>query len=122
MKTKAITPNGTVHIARIGPEIYRLTHHSLPTQVVRGEAALANVIGYLDEGEIEITLKSVDGATLRLSHDTRHGEAGWRASRYVSGRWDEWYLFFVNLSDVIEATGGDPHRRNEAIRIARSAF
>jgi hypothetical protein len=122
MKTKAITPVGIIHISRIGPETYRLTHHSLPTQVVRGEAALANVIGYLDEGEIEITLKSVDGATLRLSHDTRHGEAGWRASRYVSGRWDEWYLFFVNLSDVIEATGGDPDRRNEAIRIARSAF
>jgi hypothetical protein len=122
MKTKAITPNGIIHVTRIGPETYRLTHHSLPTQVVRGEAALVKVIGYRDDGEIEITLKSVDGATLRLSHDTRHGEAGWRASRYVSGIWDEWYLFFENLSGAIEATGGDPDRRNEAIRIARSAF
>jgi hypothetical protein len=122
MKTKAITPNGIFHIARIGPKTYRLTHHSLPTQVVRGEASLVKVIGYLDEGEIEITLKAVDGATLRLSHDTRHGEAGWRASRYVSGLWDESYLFFVKLSDAIEATGGDPDRRNEAILIARSAF
>ena len=122
MKTKAITPNGTVHIARIGPEVYRLTHHSLPTQVVNGETGLAKIVGYLDEGEIEITLKSVDGATLRLSKDTRHGKAGWRASRYVSGIWDEWYPFFVNLSSAIEATGGDPDRMNEAIRIARSAF
>jgi hypothetical protein len=122
MKTKAITPNGTVHVTRIGTETYRLTHHSLPTQVVRGETGLAKVIGYLDEGEIEITLKSVDGATLRLSKDTRHGKAGWRASRYVSGLWDESYLFFVKLSDAIEATVGDPDRRNEAIRIARSAF
>jgi hypothetical protein len=122
MKAKAITPVGTIHVTRIGPETYRLTHHSLPTQVVRGEANFEKVIGYHDEGEIEITLKSVDGATLRLSRDTRHGEAGWRASRYVSGRWDEWYLFFVNLSDAIEATGGDPDKRNEAIRIARSAF
>ena len=122
MKTKAITPNGTIHIARIGPEIYRLTHHSLPTQVVRGEGNLEKVIGYHDEGEIEITLQSGDGATLRLSRDTRHGEIGWRASRYVSGTWDESYLFFLNLSGAIEATGGDPDRRNEAIRIARSAF
>jgi hypothetical protein len=122
MKTKAITPVGTIHVTRIGPEIYRLTHHSLPTQVVRGEAALVKVIGYRDDGEIEITLQSGDGATLRLSRDTRHGEIGWRASRYVSGTWDESYLFFLNLSGAIEATGGDPDRRNEAIRIARSAF
>jgi hypothetical protein len=122
MKTKAITPNGIIHIARIAPETYRLTHHSLPTQVVRGEAGLVEVIGYLDQGETEITLKSADGATLRLSHDTRHGEAGWRASRYVSGTWDESYMFFLNLSSAIEATGGDPDRRNEAIRNARSAF
>jgi hypothetical protein len=122
MKTKAITPVGTIHVTRIGPETYRLTHHSLPTQVVRGEAGLLKAIGYHDEGETEITLKSVDGATLRLSKDTRHGEVGWRASRYVSGIWDESYLFFENLSGAIEATGGDPDRRNEAIRVARSAF
>jgi hypothetical protein len=122
MKTKAITPVGIIHIARIGPETYRLTHHSLPTQVVRGDAGLVKVIGYFDEGEIEISLKSVDAATLRLSKDTRHGEVGWRASRFVSGTWDESYLFFVKLSDAIEATGSDPDRRNEAIRNARSAF
>ena len=122
MKTKAITPVGTIHVTRIGPDIYRLTHHSLPTQVVRGEAGLLKAIGYHDEGETEITLKSVDGATLRLSKDTRHGEVGWRASRFVSGTWDESYLFFVKLSDAIEATGSDPDRRNEAIRVARSAF
>jgi hypothetical protein len=31
-------------------------------------------------------------------------------------------MFFENLSGAIEATGGDPDRRNEAIRVARSAF
>ena len=122
MKTKAVTPNGIIHITRIGPESYRLTHHSLPTQVVRGETGLVKAIGYHDEGEIEITLKSVDGSTLQLSHDARHGEGGWRASRYISGLWDESYLFFANLTCAIEATGGDPDKRNEAIRNARSAF
>jgi hypothetical protein len=72
--------------------------------------------------DIAVEPSKANDGTLRLSRDTRHGEAGWRASRYVSGRWDEWYLFFLYLSGAIEATGGDPDWRYEAIRIARSAF
>ena len=121
MKTKAITAIGTIHVAVVGTEIYRLTHHSRPTRIVTGETALLAAVctDPDNDGEIEVVLVAADGATFRLSRDTRHAVNGWRASRYVGNIWDEFYLFFPNLHDAIVATGKNA---DEAIRNARMAF
>lgn len=119
MKTKAITAIGTIHVRVIGPEAYQLTHHTRPTRVVTGEAALLAVVGTDPDSKIEVVLVAADGVTFRLSRDTRHALKGWRASRYVGTIWDEFYLFFPNLHDAIDGTGKNP---DEAIRNARMAF
>ncbi len=44
-----------------------------------------------------------------LSRDTRHGEEGWRACRYLPAKdepvfdWDESYMFFATLDDAVTA-------------------
>lgn len=121
MKIMTITDIGTIHVTVIGAESYRLTHHARPTRIVTGEAALLAAVGtdHDNDGEIEVVLVAADGATFRLSRDTRHDVKGWRASRYVGNIWDEFYLFFPNLHRAIVATGKNP---NEAIRNARMAF
>ena len=119
MKIMTITDIGTIHVTVIGAESYRLTHHTLPTRVVTGEAALLAVVGTDHDSEIEVVLVAADGVTFRLSRDTRHALKGWRASRYVGTIWDEIYQFPPNLHDAIVATGKDA---DEAIRNARMTF
>ena len=121
MKTKAVTAIGAIHVRVIGIEAYRLTHHTRPTRIVTGEAALLAAVGtdHDNDGEIEVVLVAADGATFRLSRDTRHDVEGWRASRYVGNIWDEFYLFFPNLHEAIVAGGKNA---DEAIRNARMAF
>lgn len=121
MKIKTITDIGTIHVTVIGTESYRLTHQTRPTRSVTGEAALLAVVGTHpdNDGVIEVVLVAADGATFRLSRDTRHDVKGWRASRYVGNIWDEFYLFFPDLHDAIVATGKNA---DETIRNARMAF
>jgi hypothetical protein len=98
-KVHAFLPNGSiVHLTIAGEGTYKVTHHTLPKRQLSGETVVENL---LLDADNNIRIIANDSALLVIGRDTRHTICGWRATRYINGTWDEWYLFFESLDSVI---------------------
>lgn len=130
MKTTTRTPSGNLNIQLAEGEAYRLTGHTIPTHTVDNDPALIAEIGHDDgNGDPSIELIAQDDALVVLGQDKRHGNRGWRGSRYEMvnptnerREWDECYLFFPTLREAIELFGKTGEALEAGMTEARRQF
>lgn len=107
-----------VHFDEPGLEedMIQITHSTRATMTVPAEDFPKHFI--ISHENFAIVLP--DESEITLDEDTRHGQPGFRGCRYVNGLWDSRYLFFHNITDVLEAAC--PSKQEEKLKEAHLAF